>query len=138
MSDEVYWFKDVLNPLHPYHPEYLEILQDPTVRGLGVRNFGGDSTHEARPYPGSVNSWTNTGLDVCAPCGEDASALGGKVDGYELKFMQQKQRIDMLSMLVDKQIHNLEQQLNDLRNSTSWKIGRMITAIPRKLNKNSY
>ncbi|MDR1134938.1 MAG: radical SAM protein [Clostridiales Family XIII bacterium] len=51
MDERVYWFKDVLNPAHPYHQEYLEILQDNTTKDPRVYNFGGDSIHEARPYP---------------------------------------------------------------------------------------
>lgn len=51
MDDDVFWFKDVLNPLHPYHEEYLEILKDPTMQDSRVYNFGGDTVHPARPYP---------------------------------------------------------------------------------------
>lgn len=51
MDEEVYWFKDVLNPCHPYHAEYLEILQDPALKDPRVYNFGGDTEHAARPYP---------------------------------------------------------------------------------------
>ena len=28
MSEETYWFKNILNPMHPYHKEYLKILAD--------------------------------------------------------------------------------------------------------------
>lgn len=51
MDDDVFWFKDVLNPLHPYHEEYLEILDDPIMHDPRVYNFGGDTVHPARPYP---------------------------------------------------------------------------------------
>lgn len=51
MDEEVFWFKDVLNPLHPYHEEYLEIMQDPTLQDSRVFHFGGDSVHAARSYP---------------------------------------------------------------------------------------
>jgi hypothetical protein len=137
MSDEAYWFKDVLNPMHPYHQEYLEIMQDPIVKSLGVFNFAGDTTHEARPYPGITG--TNDGPEDCVTCGGDdeAAFLRSKVNEYELKFNEQKQRIDTLNNAIDNQINDLEQKICDLHNSTSWKIGRMITAIPRKLNKNN-
>ncbi|MDR2572121.1 MAG: radical SAM protein [Oscillospiraceae bacterium] len=55
MDDDVYWFKDVLNPLHPYHQEYLEILQDPILKDSRVYNFGGDTMHESRPYPSAFS-----------------------------------------------------------------------------------
>ncbi len=51
MDEDVFWFKDVLNPLHPYHEEYLEILRDPALRDPRVYNFGGETEHPARPYP---------------------------------------------------------------------------------------
>lgn len=51
MDEEVFWFKDILNPLHPYHEEYLEIMQDPALKNPKVFHFGGDSIHSARPYP---------------------------------------------------------------------------------------
>ncbi len=54
MPDEVFWFKDVLNPLHPYHAEYLEILDHPLMRDPRVFNFGGRTLHPARPFPGTT------------------------------------------------------------------------------------
>jgi uncharacterized Fe-S cluster-containing radical SAM superfamily protein len=51
MDDDVYWFKDVLNPLHPYHQEFLEICNDPSMHQDKVYNFGGDTLHQPRPYP---------------------------------------------------------------------------------------
>lgn len=52
MPDDVFWVKDVLNPMHPYHGEYLELLESPIMNDPRVFNFGGKSVHEARPYPG--------------------------------------------------------------------------------------
>lgn len=51
MSDEVFWFKDVLNPMHPYHAEYLELLDHPLLSHEKVYNFGGRTVHKAVPYP---------------------------------------------------------------------------------------
>ena len=53
MDEDVYWFKDVLNPCHPYHAEYLEIMQDPALKDPRVYNFAGNTLHAARPFPGS-------------------------------------------------------------------------------------
>ena len=53
MDSDVYWFKDVLNPCHPYHEEYLEIMQDPSLQDERVYKWGGDMLHDARPYPGA-------------------------------------------------------------------------------------
>ncbi|GHU50063.1 hypothetical protein AGMMS49975_00350 [Clostridia bacterium] len=53
MDEAVCWFKDVLNPLHPYHAEYLEILSDSALKDPRIYNFAGNTIHEARPYPSS-------------------------------------------------------------------------------------
>lgn len=50
MPEKTFWFKDVLNPKHPYHPEYLEIMQNPICRDKRVYNFGGDTEHPARDF----------------------------------------------------------------------------------------
>lgn len=51
MDEAVFWFKDVLNPMHPYHEEYLEIMQNPILKDPRVFHFGGDTVHSSRPYP---------------------------------------------------------------------------------------
>lgn len=50
MPEKTFWFKDVLNPKHPYHKEYLEIMQDPICKDKRVYNFGGDTEHPARDF----------------------------------------------------------------------------------------
>lgn len=52
MPEDVFWFKDVLNPLHPYHAEYLEILDHPAMQDPRVFNFGGRTLHPATQFPG--------------------------------------------------------------------------------------
>lgn len=50
MPEKTFWFKDVLNPKHPYHAEYLEILQHPALKDKRVYNFGGEMDHPARDF----------------------------------------------------------------------------------------
>lgn len=50
MPEKAFWFKDVLNPKHPYHAEYLEILQHPALKDKRVYNFGGEMDHPARDF----------------------------------------------------------------------------------------
>lgn len=50
MPEKTFWFKDVLNPKHPYHAEYLEILQHPALKDSRVYNFGGDTVHPERDF----------------------------------------------------------------------------------------
>ena len=53
LSEEEYWKKDVLNPLHPDHEEYVRIIKLPIVKdNPRVYNFAGETSHEAKPYPG--------------------------------------------------------------------------------------
>ncbi len=53
LSEEDYWFKDVLNPLHPYHEEYAKIIELPIVKdNPRVYNFGGETAHKPKPMPG--------------------------------------------------------------------------------------
>ena len=53
LTKEEFWFKDVLNPLHPYHEEYKKIIELPIVKDNSrVYNFGGDMMHEPMPMPG--------------------------------------------------------------------------------------
>ncbi|GHV20478.1 hypothetical protein FACS189494_04310 [Spirochaetia bacterium] len=50
MDEKVFWFKDVLNPAHPYHQEYLTILKHPLMHDKRVYNFGGESVHPCRDF----------------------------------------------------------------------------------------
>lgn len=51
LSEETYWFKNVLNPLHPYHKEYLKVLEDPCWKKPKVQDWGCHNLREARPHP---------------------------------------------------------------------------------------
>lgn len=39
MKEEDYWFKNVLNPLHPYHKDYLDVMSDPVLKNEKVRDW---------------------------------------------------------------------------------------------------
>lgn len=51
MTDEELLYKNVLNPCHPYHKEYLEILENPICKDSRVFNWGFMETQEAIPFP---------------------------------------------------------------------------------------
>lgn len=51
LTHEEYWFKDILNPKHPYFEEYMEILKDPILKHPKVYFWGGDDIHEEKDYP---------------------------------------------------------------------------------------
>lgn len=51
MDEETYWFKNILNPLHPYHKEYLKILADDCWKDPKVYDWGCHNIREALPHP---------------------------------------------------------------------------------------
>ena len=51
MTEETYWFKNILNPLHPYHQEYLKILADDCWKEPKVYDWGCHNLREAKPHP---------------------------------------------------------------------------------------
>ncbi len=51
MEEETYWFKNILNPLHPYHKEYCKILKDECWNNPKVYDWGCHNIREAKPHP---------------------------------------------------------------------------------------
>lgn len=51
MTEEEIWFKDVLNPLHPYHHEYLKMKEDPRLKDPRVWDWTGGKNHEPKRHP---------------------------------------------------------------------------------------
>lgn len=49
---EVEWFTDVINPYHPYHDEYVEIMKDPIFKNPKVHDWSGGigTTLGEHPY----------------------------------------------------------------------------------------
>ena len=90
MNEHVYWFKDVLNPLHPYHQEYLEIIRDPLLSDPRVYNFGGNTVHEARPYPAHEISMSS----LCSKVAEGSRVIiygAGQIGREYLKQIEETQ-----------------------------------------------
>ncbi len=52
LTKEEYWFKDILNPNHPYYNEYMRILKDPIFDNEKVFFWGGRGVvHERADHP---------------------------------------------------------------------------------------
>lgn len=51
MDEETYWFKNILNPMHPYHQEYLKILADDCWNDPKVYDWGCHNIREPMPHP---------------------------------------------------------------------------------------
>lgn len=54
LSQEDYWFKDVLNPAHPYHKEYLKMLEAPVLKNPKIYYWGAHNLHKERMHPMSI------------------------------------------------------------------------------------
>jgi MoaA/NifB/PqqE/SkfB family radical SAM enzyme len=54
MTEENYWFKDVLNPKHPYHNEYLEMRKHPIFQDERVYWWGAENIHEPKEHPSKI------------------------------------------------------------------------------------
>lgn len=54
LSDEMYWFKDVLNPLHPYHQEYLKTMENTLLENPKVYLWGAKNLHPAQKHPAYI------------------------------------------------------------------------------------
>lgn len=51
MAHDTYWFKNILNPLHPYHKAYLKILEDDCWKEPKVLDWGCHNIRESRLHP---------------------------------------------------------------------------------------
>ena len=51
MEPETYWFKNILNPLHPYHKGYLKILADDCWKDPKVYDWGCHNIRHTAPHP---------------------------------------------------------------------------------------
>lgn len=51
MDEETYWFKNILNPMHPYHKEYLKVLADDCWNDPKVYDWGCHNIRETMPHP---------------------------------------------------------------------------------------
>lgn len=142
-SEEEYWFKDVLNPMHPYHQEYLAVRENPILKDPRVYAFAGDSTHECRPYPGGGTDRIKE-LETCI-CDKDnhireletciknqeAQLLSArkKEESYEQAYILQEQRILELQNRISGELVEANRRIDDLLNSNSWKITRPLRRL---------
>ncbi len=64
ITEENFWYKDILNPLHPYHKQYMEILNSPIMDNpkvylWGAKNLHKPSLHPAYKYKGYLKAVTD-------------------------------------------------------------------------------
>ena len=56
MDVEGYWFKNVLNPKHPYHKNYLAVMQDPILNHPKVWDWTSENhDRDARYHPSAYS-----------------------------------------------------------------------------------
>ena len=106
MAEETYWFKNILNPLHPYHKEYLKILADDCWKDPKVYDWGCHNIRHAAPHPLSQEKIYNrllldiyqneTGLSPSEFLRSCMERMGGKRVGYYGKNDFSKAMVKML------------------------------------------
>lgn len=106
MSEETYWFKNILNPLHPYHKEYLKILADDCWKNPKVYDWGCHNVRHAAPHPLSQEKTYNRllldiyqndqGLSPAEFLRACMKRVGGKRIGYYGKNEFSKAMVKML------------------------------------------
>lgn len=55
MDENIEWFFDIRNPLHPYHQEYLEVMQHPIFKDPRVFKWTGDHLSNRGELPAKAN-----------------------------------------------------------------------------------
>lgn len=63
LEEDLWLYKNVLNPCHPYHNEYLEILKDPICKDSRVLNWGYDVIQEPVEFPTLAMKRAYQGVD---------------------------------------------------------------------------
>ncbi len=54
MDENIEWFFDIRNPLHPYHKEYLEVMKNPIFENPKVWKWTGDALSNRGDIPAKV------------------------------------------------------------------------------------
>ncbi len=55
MDENIEWFFDIRNPLHPYHQEYLEVMKHPIFKDPRVFKWTGDHLSNRGEIPAKAN-----------------------------------------------------------------------------------
>lgn len=55
MDENIEWFFDVRNPFHPYHKEYLKVMEDPIFQDPRVFKWTGDHLSNRGELPAKAN-----------------------------------------------------------------------------------
>lgn len=55
MNENIEWFFDIRNPLHPYHQEYLEVMKDPVFNDPRVFKWTGNHLSNRGEIPAEAN-----------------------------------------------------------------------------------
>lgn len=55
MDENIEWFFDVRNPLHPYHKEYLKVMENPIFKDPRVFKWTGDHLSNRGKLPAKAN-----------------------------------------------------------------------------------
>lgn len=75
MDENIEWFFDIRNPLHPYHQEYLEVMKHPIFKDSRVFKWTGDHLSNRGELPAKANYRVMRDLFLI-------DGIGEKIAGY--------------------------------------------------------
>lgn len=78
MDENIEWFFDIRNPLHPYHQEYLEVMKHPIFNDPRVFKWTGEHLSNRGELPAKANYRVLKDLFLI-------DGIGGKLSGYLLE-----------------------------------------------------
>lgn len=81
MDENIEWFFDVRNPLHPYHQEYLEVMKHPIFKDPRVFKWTGDHLSNRGELPARANYRVMKDLFLIENIGEKLAGYL-KTQGY--------------------------------------------------------
>jgi organic radical activating enzyme len=120
-KDEVYWFKNIRNPLHPYHNEWLEMMKSPILDNPRVFHWGGREPTEPMEHPLSrcrVNQNVLLKLTACDNPGWILKNKLGKANRVALCTIDEKNTEDYVARYIGKLLKEIGAQVCFLRRFT--------------------
>lgn len=117
-SEDDILYKNVLNPCHPYHKEYLQILENPLCRDPRILNWGFNVPQEAVPFP--------------------TLAMKRRLEGLDEVFKHYDCRLDEMANSITHigcRLDEMANSIGQLSRYPKWLVNLGACFIPKKKNR---
>lgn len=101
MTDEEYWFKDVLNPLHPYHESWKKMMEDPILNDSHVYLWGARNIHKPMLHPAYQYKEMMSGVNVLIGLNDLAGSLKAYMDSQNKSGLVLYGENELTAVLVE-------------------------------------